>query len=233
VNFDLGKDFAVQGRGITTRLEGNLDIRSNALGAPPRITGEVRTVRGQYRAYGQQLDVETGIARFNGPYDNPSLDILAIRPNIAYRAGVQISGTAQAPRVRLYSEPQLSDVETLSWVVLGRASATSGGESVLMQQAALALLGGLGKGGSGGSLASRLGLDEIGFKGPSSGSDLRSTAVTVGKRLSKDFYVTYESSLGGVVGTLYVFYDLTQRLTLRGQAGLKSGVDLIYTLKYD
>lgn len=233
VNFDLGKDFAVQGRGITTRLEGNLDIRSNALGAPPRITGEVRTVRGQYRAYGQQLDVETGIARFNGPYDNPSLDILAIRPNIAYRAGVQISGTAQAPRVRLYSEPQLSDVETLSWVVLGRASATSGGESVLMQQAALALLGGLGKGGSGGSLASRLGLDEIGFKGPSSGSDLRSTAVTVGKRISKDFYVTYESSLGGVVGTIYVFYDLTQRLTLRGQAGQKSALDLIYTLKYD
>ena len=233
VNFDLGKDFAVQGRGITTRLEGNLDIRSNALGAPPRITGEVRTVRGQYRAYGQQLDVETGIARFNGPYDNPSLDILAIRPNIAYRAGVQITGTAQAPRVRLYSEPQLSDVETLSWVVLGRASATSGGESVLMQQAALALLGGLGKGGSGGSLASRLGLDEIGFKGPSSGSDLRSTAVTVGKRLSKDFYVTYESSLGGVIGTIYVFYDLTQRLTLRGQAGQKSALDLIYTLKYD
>jgi translocation and assembly module TamB len=233
VNFDLGKDFAVQGRGITTRLEGNLDIRSNALGTPPRITGEVRTVRGQYRAYGQQLDVETGIARFNGPYDNPSLDILAIRPNITYRAGVQISGTAQAPRVRLYSEPQLSDVETLSWVVLGRASATSGGESVLMQQAALALLGGLGKGGSGGSLASRLGLDEIGFKGPSSGSDLRSTAVTVGKRLSKDFYVTYESSLGGMIGTIYVFYDLTQRLTLRGQAGQKSALDLIYTLKYD
>ena len=45
----------------------------------------------------------------------------------------------------------LSDVDTLSWVVLGRASASSGGESILMQQAALALLGGLGKGGSGGS----------------------------------------------------------------------------------
>ena len=86
---------------------------------------------------------------------------------------------------------------------------------------------------SAGSLASRLGLDEIGFKGPSSGSDLRSTAVTVGKRLSKDFYVTYESSLGGVIGTIYVFYDLTQRLTLRGQAGQKSALDLIYTLKYD
>ncbi|MBT2321334.1 translocation/assembly module TamB domain-containing protein [Variovorax paradoxus] len=233
VNFDLGKDFAVQGRGLTTRLEGELDIRSTVLNAPPRITGEVKTVKGQYRAYGQQLDVETGVARFNGPFDNPALNVLAIRPNISQRAGVQITGSAQSPRVRLYSEPTLSDAETLSWVVLGRASATSGGESLLLQQAALALLGGLGKGGSGGGLASRFGLDEIGFKGPGSGGDLRESAVTVGKRISKDFYLTYERSLAGTLGSLFIFYDLTRRLTLRGQAGQQSGIDLIYTVKYD
>jgi len=233
VNFDLGDDFAVQGRGITTRLEGDLEIRSTKLNAPPRITGEVKTVKGQYRAYGQQLDVETGVARFNGPFDNPSLDILAIRPNISQRAGVQITGTAQSPRVKLYSEPALSDAETLSWVVLGRASATSGGESALLQQAALAVIGQLGKGGSSGGLASRFGLDELGFKGPGNGGDLRESAVTLGKRLSKDFYLTYERSVGGTFGTIFIFYDLTQRLTLRGQAGQTSGLDLIYTLKYD
>ncbi|RSZ41123.1 MULTISPECIES: translocation/assembly module TamB domain-containing protein [unclassified Variovorax] len=233
VDFDLGDDFAVQGRGITTRLEGNLEIRSTRLNAPPRITGEVKTVKGQYRAYGQQLDVETGIARFNGPFDNPALDILAIRPNLSQRAGVQITGTAQSPRVKLYSEPALSDAETLSWVILGRASATSGGESVLLQQAALSLLGRIGGGGTGGGLASRFGLDELGFKGPGSGGDLRESAVTLGKRLSKDFYITYERSIGGTFGTLFIFYDLTTRLTLRGQAGQTSGLDLIYTVKYD
>jgi len=233
VNFNLGDDFAVQGRGITTRLEGDLEIRSTKLNAPPRITGEVKTVRGQYRAYSQQLDVETGVARFNGPFDNPALDILAIRPNLSQRAGVQITGTAQSPRVKLYSEPALSDAETLSWVILGRASATSGGESALLQQAALAVLGKIGKSGSGGSLASRFGLDELGFKGPGNGGDLRESAVTLGKRLSKDFYVTYERSLGGTFGTIFIFYDLTQRLTLRGQAGQTSGLDLIYTVKYD
>ncbi|SFP96239.1 autotransporter secretion inner membrane protein TamB [Variovorax sp. OK605] len=233
VNFDLGDDFAVQGRGITTRLEGDLEIRSTRLNAPPRITGEVKTVKGQYRAYGQQLDVETGVARFNGPFDNPALDILAIRPNLSQRAGVQITGSAQSPRVKLYSEPALSDAETLSWVILGRASATSGGESALLQQAALSLIGKIGGSGSGGSLASRFGLDELGFKGPGSGGDLRESAVTLGKRLSKDFYLTYERSIGGTFGTLFIFYDLTTRLTLRGQAGQTSGVDLIYTVKYD
>lgn len=232
VKFDLGTDFAVQGRGITTRLEGRLDIRSTALNAPPRITGEIRTVAGQYRAYGQALNIETGVARFNGPFDNPQLDILAIRPNISQRAGVAITGTAQSPRVRLYSEPQLSDQETLTWLVLGRASATSGGESVLLQQAALALLGGLG-GGSGSGLASRFGLDEIGFKGPGSGGDVRDSAVTVGKRVARDFYITYEHSLGGTLGSLFIFYDLTRRLTLRAQAGQQSAIDLIYTVQFD
>ncbi|WP_038207946.1 translocation/assembly module TamB domain-containing protein [Xenophilus azovorans] len=233
VDFDLGRDFAVQGRGITTRLEGTLNVTSRQLAALPRITGEVRTVQGQYRAYGQALDVESGIARFNGPVDNPQLDILALRPNITQRAGVQVTGTAQAPRVKLYSDPALPDAQTLSWVVLGRASATSGGEALLMQQAALALLGGLGKGAGGGGLASRFGLDEIGFKGPGSNGGIGDAAVTLGKRLSDDFYVTYERSLAGTLGTLFIFYDLTRNLTLRGQAGLHSGVDLIYTVKYD
>lgn len=233
VSLDLGKDFAVQGRGVTTRLEGKLDIRASGAGSPPRITGEVRTVNGIYRAYGQQMDIETGIARFNGPYDNPQLDVLAIRPNISQRAGVQISGTASAPRVKLYSEPPLSDAETLSWIMLGRASATNGGEAILMQQAALALLGKLGADSSSGNLASRFGLDEIGFKGPSPNGELQEASVTLGKRLSQDFYVTYERSVAGTLGTFYIFYDLTQRLTLRGQAGEHYGADLIYTIKYD
>jgi translocation and assembly module TamB len=233
ISFDLGRDFAVQGHGLTTRLEGQLDIRANSTAGPPTVTGEVRTVEGAYRAYGQQLDVETGIARFNGPVANPQLDIIAIRPNIDQRAGVRISGTAQAPRVNLYSEPPLADAETLSWIMLGRASASNGGEAVLMQQAALALLGTLGADPSQGSIAQRFGLDEIGFKGPGDEGDLHESSVTLGKRLSEDFYVTYERSLAGTMGTLYLFYDLTQRLTLRGQAGEEYGADLIYTIKYD
>ncbi len=232
VTLNLGRDFALQGMGITTRLEGELQVRgSNVADAPPRITGEVRTVQGRYRAWGQALNVETGIARFNGPYNNPSLDILAIRPNISVRAGVQVTGSAQAPRVRLYSDPDLPDAEKLSWVVVGRSTAGGGAEAVLLQQAALALLG--GQGGGTGSMAQRLGVDEIGFKGPGNGDDAGGAAVTLGKRLSSKLYVTYEQSLSGAVGAIYIFYDLSKRLTLRGQTGSTSAVDIIYTVDKD
>ncbi|WPB56626.1 translocation/assembly module TamB domain-containing protein [Xylophilus sp. GOD-11R] len=233
VVFNLGNDFAVQGKGITTRLTGELEIRSTAgLNVPPRVTGEIRTVSGQYRAYSQQLDIESGVASFSGAYDNPALNILAIRPNITVRAGVQVTGTAQAPRVRLYSESGLTDAEILSWVVLGRSTANGGAEAALLQQAALALLSG-DKGSSGG-VAKKLGLDEIGFKGPGSGNNASAAALTFGKRLSQNLYVTYEAGLSGAVGSLYIFYDLTRRLTLRGQAGsTKNGLDLIYTLMFN
>ncbi len=233
LTLDLGDDFALQGHGITTRLEGRLDIRSSAAtGGQPRVTGELRTVQGRYRAWGQVLDVETGLLRFNGPYDNPALDVLALRPNISVRAGVQVSGTAQAPRVRLYSDPALPDAEKLSWVVLGRSASAGGAEAALLQQAALALLG-RGGGDLTGGIARQMGLDEIGFKGPQDGADASAAALTLGKRLSKDLYVTYERALSGVLGTIYIFYDLSKRLTLRGQTGVQSAVDLIYTVRYD
>lgn len=235
VALDLGDDFRVQGRGLATRLAGKLNLRSNAAtGNTPRLDGEVRAVRGTYKAYGQQLDIEEGLLRFSGRYDNPTLDILAIRPNMSQRVGVQITGTALAPRVRLYSDPELPDAEKLGWLVLGRAAANGGAESAVLQQAALALLGG-NSGGLSGGIAEALGLDELSFRGQASRADgtTSAAAVTLGKRLSRDFYVAYERSLTGTLGTFYVFYDLSRRFTLRAQTGEQSAIDLIFTVPYD
>ncbi len=232
LTLNLGDDFALEGQGITTRLTGTLDLRSSAAtGGQPRVTGEIRTDAGRYRAWGQALDVESGLVRFNGPYDNPALDILAIRPNIGVRAGVQVTGSAQAPRVRLYADPDLPDAEKLSWVVLGRSAASGGGETALLQQAALAVLGRQGAGTGG--LTRRLGVDEIGLKGPRLGEDASAAALTLGKRISSALYLSYEQSLSGTLGTLYLFYDLSRRLTLRGQTGLVNALELVYTVRYD
>jgi translocation and assembly module TamB len=233
VQLDLGRDFRIQGKGLDTRVRGTLALYGDSL-AGPRLTGTVNTFGGQYRAYGQRLDVEQGALRFTGAIDNPALDILAIRPNLTQRVGVQITGTALLPRVRLYAQPELPDAEKLSWLVIGRPSAGGGAETELLQQAALALLGGKGGGLSGG-LAASLGLDELSFRGSASNANGGTSegAVTLGKRFSRNFYAAYERSISGALGTLYVFYDLSQRFTVRAQAGQQSALDLIYTVPYD
>ncbi|MES1979011.1 MAG: translocation/assembly module TamB domain-containing protein [Pseudomonadota bacterium] len=233
VNIDLGTDFRVQGKGMDTRIRGTLALTGDSI-TEPRLVGTVNTFGGQYRAYGQRLDVEQGVLRFSGPINNPALDILAIRPNLTQRVGVQITGTALLPRVRLYAQPELPDAEKLSWLVVGRASASGGAEAALLQQAALALLGSK-NGGMSGGLASSLGLDELSFRGAASNTDGTTTegAVTLGKRFSRNFYAGYERSISGALGTLFVFYELSQRFTVRAQAGQQSAVDLIYTFQYD
>jgi translocation and assembly module TamB len=230
---DLGPEFRVQGRGIVTRLAGKLQLRGNP-GELPRLNGEVRTRLGTYRAYGQRLDIEQGVLRFTGSLDNPSLDILALRPNLSQRVGVQITGTASAPRVRLFSEPEMPEAEKLAWLVLGRSGANGGAEAAVLQQAALALLGRNGQGLSGG-LANALGLDELSIAGAATRNDGTTTSatVTLGKRISRDFYVAYERSLAGTLGTISIFYDLSRRFTLRASTGEQSTIDLIFTIRYD
>jgi translocation and assembly module TamB len=229
IEFDLGKDFQISGRGLDTRLSGKLELQTID-GNPPTLVGTVNTGRGTFQAYGQKLNIEQGELRFVGPPTNPVLNILAIRPNLSQRVGAQVLGTALSPVVRLYSEPDLPEAEKLAWLVLGRSAGGSGGEAALLQQAALALLGGSGKGPST-SLSQALGIDELSFR--SNSGTASSATLTIGKRLSQDFYVAYEGGLAGTMGMFSIFYELSKRLTVRAQTGQQTAVDLIWTHQYD
>jgi translocation and assembly module TamB len=238
ITLDLGPNFVVKGRGLSTRLAGQLALTSSAeTKGQPRLSGTVSTVRGTYLAYGQRLDIEEGELRFTGPFDNPALNVLALRSKLEQRVGVQINGTALAPVVRLYAEPDLPEAEKLAWLVLGRSPAGGGAETALLQQAALALMGRKNNGTSA-SLAQRFGLDELSVGGGSNtgqadGTGAGGATLTVGKRLSQDFYVAYEAGLAGAVGTLQVFYDLSRRISLRASTGAQSAVDVVFTHRYD
>lgn len=226
VDIDLGPDFRVTGRGLDTRLAGTVQVQGAGQGLP-QMTGLIRTVGGTYEAYGQRMAIERGELRFLGPADNPALDILAVRPNMTQKVGVLVTGRAQAPHVELYSDAGLSDAETLSQVVLGRSSSGGGAETALLQRAAAALLA--GRSGSGKGMVGRLGLDDLSVR-PDSTSG---AVVRVGKRFADNFYAAYERSLSGAMGTLFIFYDLSQRVTLRAEAGERTGVDLIFTFAFD
>lgn len=226
VEIDLGDDFRVAGRGIDTRLAGKLQLEGRSLTAP-RLAGTINTVGGVYNGYGQRMQIERGELRFTGPVDNPALDILAIRPNMTERVGVQITGRAQSPHVELYSEGGMSEAETLSYLVLGRSSAGGGAEAALLQRAAAALLA--GRRGNGKGIAGNLGLDDLTVRNDSESGPV----VRLGKRFADNFYAAYERSLSGAMGTLYVFYDISKRLTVRAEAGERTGVDLIFTFAFD
>lgn len=230
VKLDLGDDFLLQGRGLDLRLGGNLSARAPP-GVPPRLTGSVTVVRGSYAAYGQRLDIERGILTFTGPLDNPSLDIIALRRNQPVEAGVAISGTAQAPRARLVSRPDVPDGDKLSWLVLGRGSDDlARGDVDVLSAAAGALLAAGESVALQARLAQATGLDEIGLRG---GGALEQTVVTLGKRLSSRAYLGYEQSVTGLGGLVKLDYRLTRRWSLQARSGRENSVDLFYTFRFD
>ncbi|MFT3664479.1 translocation/assembly module TamB domain-containing protein [Piscinibacter sp.] len=226
---DLGRKLRLRGRGLETGLEGELRLTSPS--GKLAVDGTVRAVEGTYAAYGQKLEIDRGNLVFNGPAENPRLDIEATRPNLDVRVGVQVSGSATNPRVRLFSEPEMSDIDKLSWLVLGRASDGLGrADTALLQRAALALLAGENPGPTD-ELLKTIGLDEISVR--QSDGELRETVVSLGKQLSRRWYVGYERSLNATAGTWQLIYRIAQRFTLRAQSGEDSSLDVIWTWRWN
>ncbi|MGZ5185025.1 MAG: translocation/assembly module TamB domain-containing protein, partial [Caldimonas sp.] len=159
------------------------------------------------------------------------LDIEATRPNLDVRVGVVVAGTALNPRIRLFSEPDMSDIDKLSWLVLGRASEGVGrADTALLQRAALALLAGEGPGVTD-RITRAIGLDEISVRQQSAG-EVKETIVGLGKQISKRWYVGYERGLNATTGSWQLIYRIARRLTVRAQAGGDNSLDLIWTLRW-
>ncbi len=227
---DLGEKLRLVGRGMQTGLRGQLRITTPE--GRLAVHGTVRTERGTYAAYGQNLSIERGVVVFSGDVSSPRLDILAVRPDIDVRVGVAIQGPALQPRVRLYSEPEMSEMDKLSWLVMGRASEGLGrADTALLQRAALALLAGEGSGDSPG-LVKRLGLDELSLKRGESG-ELADTVVTLGRQISQRWYVGYERGLNAAAGSWQMIYRIARRFTLRLQTGDSRAVDVIWTWRWN
>jgi translocation and assembly module TamB len=258
-DLDLGDHFVFKGQGVDTKLTGSVRVSASPtqrLGA----TGALKVDDGRYIAYGQNLAISRGIVTFQGPLDNPALDILAERKNLPLVVGVKIVGTAQAPRVSLTSDQAMPDSEKLSWLVLGHGSTstTGRGDADVLLAAADALFSAGQSVSLRQQLAGSLGLDDISVGRstaygvandtgagngilPGSTTGLASTTnpalatrvVTLGKRLSDRAYISYEQSLDTVGYAVKLTYQLTRRVSVALSAGQNSAVDVLYSWLFD
>ena len=246
----LGPSFHFRGAGVESRLAGQVRIRSDDAGLP-RATGSIRTADGRFDAYGQKLDITRGIVNFQGAIDNPGLNILAVRKNLPVEAGVEVTGTAQRPQIRLVSTPNVPDTEKLSWLVLGRAPDQQGNDdSSLLFAAAQTIFGGQ-DGGFLGRLQSGLGIDEFGVAsgqvgggGRQATSQIANTSgfgqsqtvngqiVSIGKRLSAKALLSYEQSLSTTESIVKLTYQLNRQFSLVGRAGTDSALDVFWHYRF-
>lgn len=251
VRVALGDALYLSALGVETRLGGALRLRQQPE-RPLVAIGSVSTVGGSYKGYGQRLAIERGLVNFQGPLDDPGLNIVALRKGLAVEAGVAITGSARRPQVRLVSEPSVPDPEKLSWIVLGRAPDASGGADLaLLLPAAQALLGGPG-GGMTEQLSRSLGFDSFAIGQGELNSSSRSATsrvagsgttiasgptvagqvLSVGKRLSTDLFLSFEQSLGGAESLVKLTYQLGRRVSVVARGGTDNALDVYYTFAF-
>ena len=232
LNVNLANGVVLKGRGLEGVLVGQLHLTS-APNQLLRAQGSVQITQGTYTAYGRKLAIEQGVLRFNGPLNNPALDITAMRRGEEVEAGVAVRGTVLAPRVTLVSEPPVPEAEKLSWLVLGRPLDTATGNADLgaLQSAAGALLSDSAASGVQSQIATAFGLDD--FRIATNQDNVQQRIVTLGKRLSSRLYVSYEQSLQAAGSVLLLRYTLSPRLTLEAEAGTRGALSLLYNVAFD
>jgi len=252
LGIDLGQAFYMRGKGLSTRVEGAVRLRSAGRGAVTAV-GSIEAVDGTYEGYGQKLKIARGRLNFQGAPENPGLDILALRTGLPVEVGVTITRTASAPLVRMHSDPPMADAEALSWLVLGRPPDQSGGDNIALVNAAAGLLGG-GSEGYSTRVARAIGVDELSIRSGNIGiasllparsvagalrSDEASAAtvsgeiITIGKNVNEALTLSYEQAISGTSRFLQVNYRLSQRLSVVARGGTDNALDFVYTIAFD
>jgi translocation and assembly module TamB len=231
LDVDLGRALTFSGEGIDTGLAGRVRITTSPTGALIG-RGTIRAVNGTYIAFGQKLTIDRGRLIFDGPLENPALDVVALRKNLAVEAGVELTGTVKVPQVRVTSNPPVPENEALAWLVTGQGLGNSSRvDYAALSAASAALLGRNGKPITA-QIAQRMGIDDISLKSNASTSGAEGTAasqvVVFGKRISDRLSLGYEQGLSLATSAVRLEYALSRTVTLRAEAGLVSGVGIAY-----
>ena len=219
----LGDKVSIDTSGLKARLTGSIAVHAGADNITSG-TGELSIEDGKYSAYGRQLDIQRGRLIFNGGVvDNPGIDIRAVKVFPDVTAGINVRGSLRQPRISYFSDPSLTQSQILSLLLAGgslqsvqnrqngaAAQAIAQGGAILAQQ-----------------LGSKVGIQDVGLE-----SDLTNdTSLVLGRYLSPRLYISYGVSLTQQLNTVKLRYTLSDRWTIKTEAGQARGADLVYTIQ--
>jgi autotransporter translocation and assembly factor TamB len=221
---------------------------------PVVIRGTANTVRGFYEFQGRRFTLlRDGTARFRGtPSINPDLDITAERliPNTGVTARIHITGTPQAPKLTLSSNPAgLDEADILSLIVFNRnVNQLGSGEKASLAETAGGIASGFVASSLGKSIGKALDVDlfEITTSDPETGET--AGGLNLGKQVSDRAFVQYRQQFGQRSFTQFMLeYQLAKFLRVDFQfapetSGVanrltqrrveRAGVDLIFFFSY-
>ena len=239
VMVNLGNQVIFQGFDSRIPMLGRLYLSQRGLETAMRANGAIGvSQKVKIEAYGQSLDLNRAIARFNGPLYNPTLDIDANKSVQGSTVGVRVTGTATSPNIQVYNDAGLSEQEALNAILTGRInegtsgiSQTEGFKSDVNNTIAAAGIS-MGLGGTRAltnQIGRTFGLTGLALDAQGTGDD---TQVSVTGYITPDLFIRYGVGVFTPVNKLTLRYQMNKRLYLEASQSLERAVDLFYNWRF-
>ena len=235
----LGNQVIFQGFESNIPILGRLHLSQRGLETAMRANGAIGvSQKVKIEAYGQSLDLNRAIGRFNGPLANPTLDIDANKTIQGSLVGVRVTGTLTVPNIQVYSDAGLSQQEALNALVSGRIneggsgiSNAEGFKSDVNNTIAAAGIS-MGLGGTRAltnQIGRTFGFSSLALDAQGTGDD---TQVSLTGYITPDLFIRYGVGVFTPVNKLTLRYQMNRRLYLEASSSLERAIDLFYNWRF-
>ncbi|OTG83036.1 translocation/assembly module TamB domain-containing protein [Acinetobacter sp. ANC 4648] len=239
VDVSLGNQVVFQGFNSRIPLVGRVYLSQRGLETAMRANGAIGvSQKVTIEAYGQTLDLNRAIARFNGPLANPTLDVDVNKSISGSIVGVRVLGTATSPNIQVYNDAGLSEQEAMNALLTGRINEGSSGlnntegfKSDVNNTIAAAGIS-LGLGGTRAftnQIGRNFGLSGLALDAQGTGDD---TQVSLTGYITPDLYIRYGVGVFTPVNKLTLRYQMNKRLYLEASQSLEKAIDVFYHWRF-
>lgn len=226
ITVDLGDDLKLRAMGLDSGLTGNLHLEQQ----PQQsllLTGQVNLEDGRFKAYGQDLQIQSGTLMFSGAPSEPNVQVRAIRdPDNTeddVTVGVTAEGTPSSMNVQLFSDPAMAQNEQLSYLLRGHGIDSAEDNSALTS---LLLSTGINQTGTlVTKLGKQVGVDQLQLSTAGSGD---ATEVRLSGYLFPGVKVQYGRGVFADSNELTLRYKLLPKFYVEVVSGLESALNFYY-----
>lgn len=196
----------------------------------PFADGSLQFEKGRYRSFGQDLFIRKGQIIFSGPIDNPYLNVEAIRnPDLTddnVIVGVRLTGSVTRPVFSIFSEPEMSQSESISYLLRGRPINAEDESSQDVMITTMLVGSGLGQGeGLVTVLGDTLGVRDFAIDTTGRGDDTR---IEVSGYVLPGVQIRYGIGLFNSLSEVAIRYEFFPKFYIEIITGIDNAVDLYY-----
>ncbi|GEM_PF-1388237 len=235
ISVDISSGTWIKTKDANFNTRGKLRLKKEP-GGDLNMQGNIVSSEGYYTVFGKLFDIEDATLNFTGASNNPALNVKAYYDAGDVDVHVNVSGDLREPDLSLSSNPNLEEIDIISYIVFGASSNR-------LQNQQRAFVGkfatAVAAGGISELLSSEIGLDLLSIQEGDRGFE--DSTLKVGSYVTRDIFVGYErspskTSLDHTVqmrNKLNLEWRLNRRFSIESQMGGENpGVDFFYNFNY-